>query len=287
MNGHAHTVPCRHRHYSPEKFDEIATQLCAAESAKSLDFGLQGLAPIRTFTAGKTGNNAVFKLLNVDFAERAMPIPGSLAHFGRVVLLGALSAQHEQIISGELRNIEAQRRGAVGQAKIETRARPIEHRHKIVTNDANVKLGKIAQGLAVIRYSLLAVACSELNVAVNGYRFNDRPLQARRFNLRMALADFFKRPDIACRHMVQRRNDAAGACLGNLLQRNRIARSEPAPTLFHNFDLRFFSASGLCYEGCKLSAFAWMNLCVWRNADTKAIICASLWPSSSAETIRS
>ena len=158
---------------------------------------------------------------------------------GVVVPLGTRTLEEEQIIGREINGIEAQRISRVGQTPHQIRARPINQRHEVVTNDRDTGFGDGGKRIFPGGDVLTVRPGAQLDGGVNRNAFHHRPEQASRFDFSFALEDFVQGPRLATIDVVKRRDDTGSPSLSYLRQRNGILWSKPAPGFLHDFPAIF------------------------------------------------
>ena len=97
----------------------------------------------------------------------------------------------------------------------------------------------------------MSMSCAEISApGLDGFRHRDAfdhvPGQPRLLDDRLALLHFVIGPGLAAVHVMQRRDDAAGARLTHMGERHGIVRAKPAPGLFHGCSLPNCSSVRRC-----------------------------------------
>ena len=124
--------------------------------------------------------------------------------------------------------------GAVRQFLGQRCAGPVEHRHEIVADDLDAALAQVADRLLIIGNQLVAAGLAQLDVFMDGHRFDHVQRKTMRFHLGLQRQNLVQRPHLAHRHVIDGRDDAVHAGnLADVLQGNRIAVAEPAEGHFH------------------------------------------------------
>ena len=150
---------------------------------------------------------------------------------------GAL--QDVQIERREAFLVEAHRPGAVRQFPFEIGAAPIDHGHEIVTDDLDAGGGDRLEARDPGLDRARCLGPEPLDVIGDRNRFHHRPGQLRTSKLAvlddvLALLDARSRPGLADRNLMQRGDHVRCAGLADIVERNRIVRPVPPPSLQHH-----------------------------------------------------
>lgn len=146
---------------------------------------------------------------------------------------GIPALQDENVVCGKIDRIETQgvaRRwkpiGKVG-------AGPVDHRHEIIADRRNASLGERTDRVLVPADIAKPIRRADLDRIVDGNALHDRPGQPFGLDDPLALQDVRQRPGAAVVDIMQGGHDARGSGLLDMIERHRVVRAIPAPTLFH------------------------------------------------------
>src|SRR5215213_2466364 len=167
-----------------------------------------------------------------------------------VVDLRAFAPEHMQIESREAVTVEAQRGRAGWHRIIEIGAGPVDHRHHVVADRANALRRDRAHALDPDLGLARGARAATLDVIRYRNALDHGPFQRhaagwRVLDQRLALGDRGARPDVARRVLMQRADDLRRAGLPDVIERHRVVRPIPAPSLPHRRILACFWGIGL------------------------------------------
>ncbi len=234
-----HAQLFRQRRDLAEEIDEIAAQALGVDAVVLGQVFTNAIDRKAFGGARQAAGNVVHQSAAVAIGH------GMQAPLGRVTDLAgeafprAGSRQQEQVEGGEIDQVEAHGGAAVRQPPGEVGAGPVEHRHEVVADHADVMGGEVAEALAVVVDVRAPIAALFLDVLRYRQAFDHiplepgRPVAARRRNLAHPFGDGALAPDLAGGHVMQGRDDPLGVGLQNLIDGNRVGGPEPSPCQFH------------------------------------------------------
>src|SRR6185437_15706251 len=152
---------------------------------------------------------------------------------GRIVALGAVAPEDEEVIGRELNCVETERCSAARKRPVEFGARPVGDGHEIVAEGLHARARSVADRLLVIADPGAIVAASRLDLLADADALAHRPDKAAGLDLGPALRDLVLAPDLAPVHVMEGADDADRPGLTHILQTNGIVRPKPAPSLQH------------------------------------------------------
>jgi hypothetical protein len=245
MNAETRAGLLGRRHHRVEELADLAPKFFLAHAPVAAERSPQHIQRIAFLRPRQARDDRLRQLVLRLLIHGVICRLGLCDPLGRVFGLGVLAPQDEQVEGCELRRIEAQRQRAVRQAIGEVGARPVDDRHEVEADRPDVAGPEIADGLRIGVQMRPPVAGAGLDVLRHRHALHHRPGEAGRGDLRLAPFDLRYRPHRAIRQVVQRAHDAGGTRLPDMLQRNRILRTEPPPGLFHR--LPHHPASPICF----------------------------------------
>src|SRR5208282_4159187 len=155
----------------------------------------------------------------------------------RIVALSTFSPEDEDVVRREIHCIKTQGVACSGQTPFQVRPSPVHHRHEVIAYDFDARLRDRGQSVFPRTYETLVGSGSKLDRIVDGNTFRHRPGEARRKNLISTLEHLVQRPCFSAIKMVQRGDDPRSSRLLDVIERNRIPRPKPPPSLLHVFDV--------------------------------------------------
>ena len=138
MQGQPNAKFVRDRRHAFEKRHDVGAHLVRRDAAIGRDaLGERREVLRRRHRAGQPGRDVARQGLDLAFAHRVEGL--SRTRLRRRVIVGgrAVAPEHEQVERREAIMVEAQRGRAGRQRKIEVGAGPVDHRHHVVTDDAD------------------------------------------------------------------------------------------------------------------------------------------------------
>lgn len=184
------------------------------------------------FAAGENVDNGTLKGLLLRIVKGVEKRLGLCDLFRRTLRGRAVALQDENVERRELGGVETQALRAVGKAKMQVGANPVENGHKVVDYLLYAAGAQIAYALLVVFQVPQIVARSKLNVLAHGKRLHNVPFEAvgRRFGL--VLFYFFDSPKFAVGYVVERAVNACRSALPDKRQRHDIVVAVPSKTFF-------------------------------------------------------
>ena len=214
--------------------DEVCSQVGGGYTVVFRDQMTNRFAVVGRFGTGKTGDNCLLEIILARLGQGGEAGLGSLnTRFG-VACGRAGPLEKKQIVSGEIDGVETEGIASGGETPLQVGSRPVDDRHEVVADDFDARFGdggeRIFPGTDEVRVG----ARPKFDGIVDGNALHDRPVEASRANLISSLADFVEGPGLAAIEMVQGRDDSGGSGLLDVLERNRIGRPKPSPSLLHD-----------------------------------------------------
>ncbi len=173
------------------------------------------------------------QVLHFARAHRLEARPGRIDLRVRIVALGAVAPEDEEVVSRVLDCVETERRPAARKRPVELGARPVGDGHEIVAEDLHAGARGVADRLLVIVDFGAEVAAARLDLLADVDALDHRPDEARALDLGPPFQKLVFAPDLAPVPVMQRADDSGRAGLGDILEADRIVRPEPPPGLQH------------------------------------------------------
>ena len=188
---------------------------------------------IALFRSRQAGNDVTGQFSDFRFAHRVEIVQRLTLFFSRVIRFSAFAFQDMQLESRKRDLVKTQRFRAVFQGVLKVGTRPVEDRHEVVAYGVDTAFRQVADALLIVSNPGLVLARTGFDIFVHRNTFDDGPGQPFFRQQRLTRFDFFYRPHLTVRDMVQCRDYAGSASLTHIIKRYRIVRAVPTPGLFH------------------------------------------------------
>ena len=225
----------RHRRDLAHELEQVGAHALRADVRVGVEHALEAGAVVGELARRDPADQGALQRRDLALPHGAEARLGRGAALGRVVRLGARAAQHEEVVGGEVRPVEAERVAAGGEPPIQLGARPVGDGHEVVAEGLHPRGGHGADGALVVLDALTEGAGAGLDLLRNGDALHHRPAEASGLDLPLALRHLLFRPGLPLVEVVQRGHHAGRAGLPHVLQGHRVVGAEPAPGLFHRF----------------------------------------------------
>ena len=213
--------------------DEVGAQILDRHVLVGCQSALEALPVVGEVARRQPVDKRPLQLLHFPRRHRLEARTRRSDALGRIVTLGPVAPQDEEVISHVVDRVEAQRRPAAWKRPVEIRARPVGDGHEIIAEGLHAGARRVADRLLVVVDLDAECAAARLDLLADANALDHRPDEALGFDLGPALQDLVLAPDFAPVHVMERADDAGGAGLTDIFEADRIVRPEPAPSLQH------------------------------------------------------
>ena len=233
MDGEARAFLLGDRGNLAHERDEVGAQVFDRHLLVGRQRALEALPVVGEVARRQPVDKRPLQLLHFARRHRLKASARRRDALGRILALGAVAPEDEEVVSRVVDRIEAQRRPAARKRPVEVGPRPVGDGHEIVAEGLHAGARRVADRLLVIVDFGAECAAARLDLLADADALDHRPNEARAFDLGPALQDLVFAPDFAPVHVMERADDAGRAGLTHIFQADRIVRPEPAPSLQH------------------------------------------------------
>ena len=159
--------------------------------------------------------------------------------------LRAFTPKDEEVVGGKIYRIKTQSVSGRWQTPFQVRPRPIHYRHEVVADDLHTGLRDRGQCVLPRIDEMCMRSGSKFDRIVDRNTFNHGPDEACSENLISSFEHLVQRPRLSSVEMMKRRDDSASPGLLDVIERNRIARPKPSPSLLHDSRLAPVESIGI------------------------------------------
>mmetsp|Transcript_46660 Transcript_46660/g.151468 ORF Transcript_46660/g.151468 Transcript_46660/m.151468 type:complete len:325 (-) Transcript_46660:23-997(-) len=241
VDGHVHAGGRRGRHDLAQKVGEVCLHRNLVDARVRVQASLEvsEARPRRRRPPWKACGHSTRQRLSAVFGHVGEARGRARAHRRVIACLGAGTLQQVQLEGRKVEEVEGERAAPVRPPALEVGAGPVDDGHEVVAEEADAAPAEVGdRGLVLVDEGGPLWLAALLDRLVHGDALRHGPRQPAAFDERFACLDRIDRPHVANRDVVQRGDDAGGAGLLDVLQRDGVVRAVPAPRLLHSVPAR-------------------------------------------------